>query len=70
MSDVSSTFEVKFHLIPVFFLDVVFLIILSTAIKKINPDITPACLTVVMTLNHSDYLPSSNFAHSLSSYNI
>ena len=63
----SSSFDVKFHFIPVLFPAVVFLIIQSTT-KKINPDITSSCLTPVLTLNHSDSSPSSNTAHSLSSY--
>ena len=50
----SSSFDVKFHLIPVLFPAVVFLIMQSTTIKKINLDITIPCLTPVLTLNHSD----------------
>ena len=50
----SSSFDVKFHLTPVLFPAVVFLIIQSTTIKKIN------CLTPVLTLNQSDSSPSSN----------
>ena len=66
----SSSFDVKLHLFPVLCLAVVFLIIQSTTIKKINPDIAFPCLTPVLTLNHSDSSPSSNTAHSVSSYNI
>ena len=50
----SSSFDVKFHLIPVLIPAVVFLVIKSTTIKKINPDITSPCLTPVLTFNLHD----------------